>query len=347
MTISKTISKWYQSHARNLPWRKTKDPYLIWISEVVMQQTRVEQGMNYYLRFIETFPNIKSLSHATEDQVLKLWEGLGYYSRARNLMAAAKQLMEWHQGVFPNKYEEVIKLKGIGPYTAAAITSFAFDLKYAVLDGNVFRVLSRYYGVEIPINTPKGQKYFSKLAQEILDKENPATHNQAMMEFGALHCKPANPLCTECPLNNSCIAYSKNKVNELPRKEKKLVIKNRHLHFFYVEDENNILIEKRDASGIWKGLYQLPLIESKKNEPIENILLNQEFKGLIKNQEYVLKNTMDIKHKLTHRNLFIRFYHVKCSNINNPNYLKVNKKELGELAFPRPVNQFLKEVKVK
>lgn len=347
MTISKTITKWYQSHARSLPWRKTKDPYLIWISEVVMQQTRVEQGMSYYLKFTEAFPNIKSLSHAPEDQVLKLWEGLGYYSRARNLMEAAKQLMEWHQGVFPDKYEEVIKLKGIGPYTAAAITSFAFNQKYAVVDGNVFRVLSRYYGVEIPINTSKGQKYFSELAQEILDKENPATHNQAMMEFGALHCKPANPFCTECPLNNSCIAYSTNKVSELPKKEKKLVIKNKYLHFFYIEHDNYILIEKRDSSGIWKGLYQLPLIESAKNEQIEAILLDQEFKDLINNQEYVLKSTLDMKHKLTHRNLYIRFYHIQCSNINNPSYLKVGEEELRVLAFPRPVNQFLKEMKEK
>lgn len=341
MTISKAIIKWYQAKARKLPWRDTKDPYLIWVSEIIMQQTRVEQGLDYYLRFVKKFPNVKSLSDATEDQVLKLWQGLGYYSRARNMMFASQQITEQFQGVFPSKHDDIIKLKGIGTYTAAAISSFSFDLPYAVVDGNVFRVLARYYGIDTPINTGKGQKEFSKLAQEILNPKLAATHNQAIMEFGALLCKPKNPKCTDCPLSTSCIALANNTVAELPKKEKKLKVKNKYLHFFLITDGQKVLIEKRDYSSIWKGLYQLPLIETENAEVVDVVLKKAVADSILKGQSFHLVNVQDINHKLTHRNLHIRFYEIQLKKLPTNKFLQIELKQLDDFAYPRPIENYL------
>lgn len=341
MTISNTLKEWYNIHSRKLPWRKTKDPYSIWISEIILQQTRIEQGLPYYIRFLEAFPNIKTLSEASEDQVLKLWQGLGYYSRARNMMIAAQQMMKFHNGKFPYKYEDIIKLKGIGTYTAAAIASFSFQLPYAVLDGNVFRVLSRYYGVSLAINTTEGKKYFEKLAQEILDLDDPASHNQAIMEFGALYCKPQNPNCINCPLSDSCQALFEKKVNEYPVKLKKLQVKNRYLNYFFISDGSSILIEKRDHGNIWKGLYQLPLIESETEEQASEILKKDEFQSWIHHQAYELVNVYEIQHKLTHRLLHIRFFNLKLLQVPSTNYLKVSLQDLESFAFPKPIHSYL------
>lgn len=343
MSISESLINWYNIEARILPWRNTNDPYLIWVSEIILQQTRVEQGLPYYLRFTKTFPNIESLSHAPEDQVLKLWQGLGYYSRARNMMFAAKEISDSYNGIFPHTYDEIIKLKGIGPYTAAAIASFAFKLPYAVVDGNVFRVLSRFYGVDTPINSTKGKKYFGELAQEILNSKNPATHNQAIMEFGALHCKPANPKCKTCPLASNCVAFATKQTNELPVKGKKLRILNKYLHFFLIQHEQQILIEKRDYSSIWKGLYQLPLIETDKEELIEDVMQHPNLVKIIGKNEVQLVNVQETKHKLTHRNLHIRFYHLVVAEFQESEFLKVKIEALEAFAFPRPIELYLQD----
>ncbi len=343
MHISKVITNWYQLNARKLPWRETKDPYKIWVSEIILQQTRVAQGLSYYIRFIDAFPDILSLSKAPEDLVLKRWEGLGYYSRARNMMFAANQIVDLHQGVFPNQYHEIIKLKGIGPYTAAAISSFAFGQAYAVVDGNVSRVLSRYYGIDTAINSLQGKKLFSELAQEIINLKDPATHNQAMMEFGALQCKPANPSCNSCPLASSCIAFSTNKVKEFPVKEKKHQAINKYLHFFLISNHQQILIEKRNYSGIWKGLYQLPLLETEQNKQVEDVLLLPALTQMLGNHQYKLENIQEITHKLTHRNLYIRFYHFIVSEFADHSYIKINQEKTDAFAFPRPIEKYLKE----
>jgi len=341
MTISKALIKWYQLNARNLPWRNTKDPYLIWVSEIIMQQTRVEQGLGYYLRFVKMFPNIRSFSQASEDQVLKLWQGLGYYSRARNMMFAAQQVMNRFGGVFPSTFDDLLKLKGVGPYTAAAIASFCYNLPYAVVDGNVFRVLARYYGINTPINTHKGQKEFASLAQEILNRKNAATHNQAMMEFGALLCKAKNPNCSQCTLVESCFAFANNKIADLPQKEKKLRIINKYLHFFYISDGHHILIQKRDYTNIWKGLYQLPLIETDKSENTDFVLLLAKKSSIIPEKGFQLVNVQEMSHKLTHRNLQIKFYYIIVEKISSQDFLQIDKARLGDFAFPRPIEKYL------
>lgn len=345
MTISNTLIEWYNIHSRELPWRKTTDPYAIWISEIILQQTRIEQGLPYYYRFMEAFPNVGTLSQASEDQVLKLWQGLGYYSRARNMMVAAQQIMNNHKGVFPHKFEEIIKLKGIGNYTAAAIASFSFQLPHAVLDGNVFRVLARYFGISTPINSSEGKKYFEKIAQEILDPKNPAIHNQAIMEFGALHCKPQNPNCLKCPLADSCFAFTHNIINDLPVKLKTLKIKNRFLNYFLLSDGKNLLIEKRDHGNIWKGLYQLPLIETDEDKSAEDILEKDELLSWIDNQAFDIIQIQEIQHKLTHRVLHIRFFHLKITHLSNSLYNKVSFLDLDSLAFPKPIHSFLEGIR--
>jgi len=340
MSLSANLIIWYYKNARSLPWRKTKDPYLIWLSEIILQQTRVEQGLKYYIAFKYSFPDILSLSKASEDQVLKLWEGLGYYSRARNMMSAAKQIADVHQGVFPNTYEDIISLKGIGPYTAAAIASFSFGLPYAVVDGNVFRVLARYYDVDIPINSPQGKKYFGELAQEVLDKSNAATHNQAIMEFGALYCRPSNPHCEDCILHQNCQAYAAQKVTQLPVKLKKLSIKKRFLHFFFITDGNDFLLEKRHSKDIWKGLYQLPLIESRSDLDTPSILQSMELKNILSQESFHLQSTMEIQHKLSHRLLHIRFYYLVVLKIPKSDYQELAIHNIGQYAFPKPIKLF-------
>lgn len=344
MGFSNTIINWYHINARILPWRKNNDPYLIWVSEIILQQTRVKQGLSYYLRFIEAYPTVEYLSEASEDQVLKLWQGLGYYSRARNMMKAAKQIIEIYDGVFPNNYDEIIKLKGVGPYTAAAIASFSYKLPYAVVDGNVFRVLARYYGINIPINSHQGKKVFSKLAQDVLNIHDPATHNQAIMEFGALHCKPANPKCSSCPLASSCLALEKKLVQKLPVKEKKIKVLPVYLHFFYISFQGQIFIQKRDYSGIWKGLYQLPLIETREEKNVNDVLSLKEMASIFGGNQFQLVNIYESVHKLTHRILHIRFYHMKLEKLAENPYLLIEKEKLSEYAFPQPIEKYLKSL---
>ena len=266
MKFSNSLIYWYLQNDRDLPWRRTKNPYFIWLSEIMLQQTRVAQGMAYYLKFTDNFPTVFDLAKADESTVLKMWQGLGYYSRARNLHYSAKHIANELNGEFPNTYKEIIKLKGIGDYTASAIASICFKEPTAVVDGNVYRVLSRYFGIKTPINSSAGIKEFKALAQTLIDESQPGNYNQAIMDFGALHCKPQNPLCDTCPFADSCVALEKKLIKELPVKDKKIKIRNRYFNFLVIKTNNNkTILTERKGKGIWQGLYQFPLIESDKN----------------------------------------------------------------------------------
>ncbi|MCL4144887.1 UNVERIFIED_CONTAM: hypothetical protein GTU68_021054, partial [Idotea baltica] len=267
MFFSRKILIWYGQNKRTLPWRRTRDPYKIWLSEIMLQQTRVAQGTPYYLKFISAFPKVEDLANATEEKVLKLWQGLGYYSRARNLHATAKMVVEIYDGKFPEKHQELLKLKGVGDYTASAISSICFDEPHAVVDGNVYRVLSRYFGVQIPINSTEGIKYFKKLANEVKDAENIRDYNQGIMEFGAIQCTPKKPNCLFCPLNGSCIALKERKTDTLPIKLKKTKVRNRYFNYLVpiFSDEmgnKSTVLKQRKGKGIWQNLWEFPLLET-------------------------------------------------------------------------------------
>ena len=289
------LIKWYDEHKRDLPWRHTKDPYKIWLSEIILQQTRVAQGLSYYQKFISSHPNVTSLANASEEEVLRLWKGLGYYSRARNLHKTARQVQIEFKGIFPRSYDELIKLSGVGPYTAAAISSFCYDEPKAVLDGNVFRVLSRLYDLATPINTSKGQKEFGELASAVLNLNEPAKHNQAMMEFGALQCLPKKPQCPSCPVVFDCVSHNKGLVSERPQKIKKIKKKNRYLLYTVFFDRKNktVYLKKRIEKDIWFNLYDFHLAECASAEEFE--------------EKLSAKNVFRKKHLLTHQTLHVAF----------------------------------------
>ena len=306
--FSEILINWYREHKRELPWRESSDPYLIWISEIILQQTRVVQGYDYFIRFIKRFPDVTSLAEADEDEVMKFWQGLGYYSRARNLHAAASSM----NGVFPKTYPEVLALKGVGEYTAAAICSFAYNMPYAVVDGNVYRVLSRYLGIETPIDSTEGKKLFASLAGEFLDKSRPAVYNQAIMDFGAIQCTPQNPACLFCPLAGSCMALSKSMVAQLPVKQHKTKTTERFLNYIYVRAGACTFINKRTGNDIWKNLFELPLIETASSVTEEELLALPEFIKLFDKEEVPVVRSIcrNVKHVLSHRVLYANFYEV-------------------------------------
>ncbi|NNK21496.1 MAG: A/G-specific adenine glycosylase [Flavobacteriaceae bacterium] len=308
MTIfSKTILNWYSKNKRELPWRQTRDPYRIWLSEVILQQTRVAQGLPYYEKFITQYPNIFELAKAGEQEVLRLWQGLGYYSRARNMHLAAKTVVEEYQGEFPSSYDQIIKLKGIGDYTASAIASICFGAPTPVVDGNVYRVLARYFGIDLPINSSEGIRYFKNLALEVMDENEIANYNQAIMEFGAIQCKPQSPDCPGCPLNKKCLALQQNRISELPVKLKKGKVRIRHFNYLvYIDNQGNTLLNKRLGKGIWQHLYEFPLIESDRLLEPEEVYnsLTQEDKSP---NEIVLWRKDPVIHKLSHQHLITRF----------------------------------------
>mgnify|MGYP001598355526 CR=1 FL=1 len=263
MMFSQKLISWYEKNKRDLPWRKTKNPYYIWLSEIILQQTRVEQGLPYYLKFVKKFPTIKELANTSEDEVLNSWKGLGYYTRARNLHFTAKSICENHREKFPGNYEDILKLKGIGKYTAAAIASFAYNLPYPVVDGNVQRVLARVFGVSETFSSSEGEKKFYSLAGNLLNRKNPGNFNQAIMEFGAIHCTPVNPKCMKCIFRESCVAFQTGRVADFPVKSKKAKSRNRYFNYLVIHNGNNIFLDKRQKNDIWKNLYEFPLIESK------------------------------------------------------------------------------------
>ncbi len=343
--FSSKITRWYLTNKRDLPWRNTTDAYLIWLSEIILQQTRVEQGLPYYRRFTEVFPDIKQLAQAKESEVLKLWQGLGYYSRARNLHAAAKAVYNNHSGKFPASYDQLRKLKGIGDYTAAAIASFAFDLPHAVVDGNVYRLLSRCFNISTPIDTTAGKHRFFQLAQQLLDVKNAALHNQAIMELGAVICKPKNPLCLQCPLNSSCIAFEKNTMEQLPVKSKKVKVTNRYFYYLLIKCNNHFIIEKRTGNDIWKNLFQLPLIEKNNHAAGEKIFSSAAFRQLINGQKFtVQKISAPVLHKLSHQNLHTVFITIKVNNRKlktGKNREWITPLQLKDLALPKLIETFL------
>ncbi len=344
--IASLLIEWYQKNKRELPWRETTNPYLIWISEIILQQTRVAQGLDYYLRFINRFPDVKSLAKTDEDEVLTYWQGLGYYSRARNLHAAAKAIVENYQGIFPNKFEEILSLKGVGEYTASAIVSFAYNQSYAVVDGNVFRVLSRLFGVEQPIDTGVGKKIFTQLAQEVMDKEHPAIYNQAIMEFGALQCVPVNPHCENCPLKDKCVALQMGKVSELPKKQGKIKVQNRYFNYFDIRFQNKLFIRKRTKEDIWKNLYELPLLETSEPLSLEELMQTTDFVKLFPIRVEIRSVPLEFKHVLSHRIIYAKFYSVEISEIPSSllgDYVQISMDELPNYAISRLVSRYFEK----
>lgn len=310
MNFSKRLIDWYSIHKRDLPWRGIKDPYKIWLSEIILQQTRVNQGLPYYHAFVNTYPTVHDLAAAPQEDVLKLWQGLGYYSRARNLHTAAQQVVEMG-GNFPESYKKLLNLKGVGDYTAAAIASFAYNEAVPVVDGNVYRVLSRIYGIATPINTTTGVKEFKKLAIKLLDNKQAATHNQAIMEYGANHCVPANPDCATCVFNDYCVAYAQDRVTDLPVKIKSIPVTHLHHHYLVIHTINDhTVLQQRSQSGIWAGLYEFPYLE------ITGLPTAVELKRLAGEQEWLsgvrfrrsVQATDTIIHKLSHRTIHATFW---------------------------------------
>ena len=343
MTFQNEILNWYRNNKRALPWRDTTDAYVIWLSEIILQQTRVEQGLPYFLRFLETYPSVADFAGATEEQVLKLWQGLGYYSRGRNMLVTARQVMEVYKGIFPTDYQRLIGLKGIGDYTAAAISSFSSNESRPVLDGNVFRVLSRYYGIATPINSGAGKKQFIELAKTLIeDQTNPSEYNQAIMEFGALQCKP-KPLCPTCPLYSTCFARANHLTGTLPVKEKKLKKRNRYFNYFVCLSNNEILVNKRGAGDIWQELYDFPLIETS-----ENYSANQPaFLDLVRStfgESCRLEPLTQKKHLLTHQTIYVQFFALDNYIINfnqNADIKWVTLAMFDQLPQPKVIADFM------
>ena len=342
MRFSKALTHWYLQNKRDLPWRNDTNPYTIWLSEIMLQQTRVAQGLPYYLAFTEAFPTVFDLAKANEEQVLKLWQGLGYYSRARNLHATAKHIAEDLNGVFPPDYKSLLRLKGVGEYTAAAIASFSYNEAVPVVDGNVYRVLSRYFNVETDIASAKAKNEFTLLAHEVLPKDNPALFNQAIMEFGALQCVPKSPNCEICPFNASCAALSLKKVSELPVKMKKLKVRNRFLNYLFLLDNNNkTQINQRTSKGIWHNLYEFPLVETETLTSEEAVLelIRSQF-GEISN--IALLESETVVHKLSHQHLHIKFWKIN-QNIIFENGLDFE--NLNKFPFPIVLHNFIENNK--
>ena len=341
--IAEKIVAWYAGNKRELPWRDTEDPYVIWISEIILQQTRVAQGYDYFQRFIRRFPDVRALAEADEDEVMRYWQGLGYYSRARNLHEAAKGM----NGVFPTAYEGVRALKGVGEYTAAAICSFAYGMPYAVVDGNVYRLLSRYFGIDTPIDSAEGKKLFAALAEEMLDKSRPAIYNQAVMDFGAMQCTPRSPGCLSCPLAEGCSAWREGRVEQLPVKRHKTKTSDRYFHYIYVRMGACTFIHKRTGDDIWKNLFELPLVETAGPVSEEAFRQLPEVRALFAGDERSALRLVcgNVKHVLSHRVIHADFYEAVLpeESASFSAYLRVRREDLGEYAVPRLIEAFLEK----
>jgi A/G-specific adenine glycosylase len=318
MDFTKILTYWYSVNKRDLPWRQTKNPYNIWLSEIIMQQTQIRQGLPYYESFVSNYPLVSNLANADEQDVLKLWQGLGYYSRARNLHASAKYISNELKGEFPSTFSEIIKLRGVGDYTASAISSICFDEPHAVVDGNVYRVLSRYFGIATPINSTAGIKEFKALATTLLDTKDPGDYNQAIMEFGATQCKPKNPGCIICSLKDSCVALQKGIVSELPVKLKKTKVTKKNFNFLvFVTEDKKTIFEQRTKKGIWQNLYQFPLIESDTEITLETFKSNASISDYLKMIDYSFSifNHDPIVHKLSHQHLYTTFWIIEVKTL--------------------------------
>lgn len=349
LVISDLLGLWYEQNRRLLPWRESNDPYIIWVSEIILQQTRVVQGLDYFNRFVCRFPDVTSLAEAEEDEVLKYWEGLGYYSRARNMHTAAKEIMERFGGIFPSEYVDVLSLKGIGEYTAAAIVSFAWNKPYPVVDGNVYRVLARLFAEETPIDSPRGKKLFYAFASELMNDKYPARHNQSMMELGALQCVPRNPDCGICPLKNYCAAFASGKVNLFPVKQNTTKSRNRYFHYFYIIYNGKVLLLRREKQDIWKGLYEFPCIETKEQMDFADLQSTVDFHHLFDQTGRLDINVelLNVKHVLTHQVLFATFYKVRIERMSDSlqNYLQILPKDMDLYAVPRLIHIYLDKLR--
>lgn len=310
MNFSKSLIQWYLQNKRDLPWRNTTNPYFVWLSEIMLQQTRVAQGLPYFLRFTEAFPTVFDLAKASEEEVLKLWQGLGYYSRARNLHKTAKLVVSKYQGNFPTTYDSLIQLPGVGPYTAAAIASFAFGEAKPVVDGNVFRILARYFGIETDILHSSARKEFTEVAQELIPPDQAAEFNQAIMDFGSLQCSPA-PLCASCPLSVTCFAFQEKRVQDFPVKQKKVKQRNRYFNYFIIEQGNKILVRERKEKDIWSGLWEFYLVESQQEEDLENLLEIDENLSLFLQGSSVQSLKSPKIHLLSHQKIHCRAWHIQ------------------------------------
>jgi A/G-specific adenine glycosylase len=343
MSFQSEIVKWYLEHKRDLPWRATNDAYVIWLSEVILQQTRVEQGLPYFNRFLQSYPTVLHFAAATETQILKLWQGLGYYSRGRNMLFTAMQVRDHHNGIFPTNYDALIKLKGIGDYTAAAIASFSSNERKAVLDGNVFRVLSRYFGIVEPINSSGGKKQFLALAQSLIGDQDASVYNQAIMEFGALQCKPKSPDCRICPVQSGCVARQGDLVNALPVKLNKLKKRTRYFNYFVAYAEDKLLVKKRNAGDIWQELYDFPLIETAENYNDVPRDFSEQLHTLFgKACEITVLSQQ--KHLLTHQTIYVQFFGLDnyIINFNQDAEIKwVSLEEFNELPQPKVITNFM------
>lgn len=345
--FSKTLLKWYENNKRDLPWRHTRDPYPIWLSEVILQQTRVDQGMAYYFRFLDLFPDIQTLAKASQDEVLKAWQGLGYYSRARNLHSTAKIISELHGGVFPPSSAELLKLKGIGPYTAAAISSFAWNEKIAVVDGNVMRVVARFAGIEKPVDSPAGRRDIENWLAGEIDAATPGLFNQAIMEFGALHCTPVQPQCAACPFKTQCIALKRDLVSVLPVKSQKTKVSNLWISFFHVVWKDRVYLHRRTNKGIWQGLYDFPSVESsKKTKGSAQVdeFVNSHLLGL----QPVVESTRDgYVHLLSHRKIHAEFHLIRIQKAwkKLPDHvIEIAQKDLHVYGIPRLIDRYLMDM---
>lgn len=343
INFSNTVNDWYTDNKRDLPWRDTTNPYIIWLSEIILQQTRVEQGMSYFYKFSTKYPTVHDLASASEDEVLKDWEGLGYYSRGRNMLATAKYISVELKGIFPSTYKEIIQLKGVGSYTAAAISSFAFNEEQAVVDGNVYRILSRFFGISTPIDSTGGKKEFQKLADQLIALQNPSDHNQAMMEFGSMQCTPKKPDCEKCPLQSECFAFQKGLISELPVKAKKTKQTKRYFTYLIYIDKDSILIQKRPEKGIWANMYEFPLLESKSIK--EQDLLIKEQKWLQNDKIKVNRISDTHKHILSHQQLFAKFVELEVDHISieSNNQLIIKQQELKKYALPKLLVNYISE----
>ena len=343
--ISKILIDWYYANMRDLPWRDTNDPYKIWVSEVILQQTQVVQGVAYYFQFLEKFPTVYDLAVASEKEVLMVWQGLGYYSRARYLHEGAKRVVQFYQGELPELYEEIKTIKGIGDYTAAAILSIAYNKPFAVVDGNVYRVLSRLFAIDAPIDTAAGKRIFAELADKLLDQFNPGTHNQAIMEFGALCCTPRQPGCEVCPLGHLCEANYLNMQQGFPVKMRRVKVRNRYFHYFDIRYKGNRFLNKRVDNDIWKNMYEFPLIETLKDIDLCDLMNTTHFKSIFRASELTVVSTSNtIKHILSHQHIYAKFYVVEITKLDDTfsrSFLKIDKNDIDLYPVSRLIQSYL------
>ena len=334
------IAHWYDGSKRDLPWRRTRDPYAIWLSEVILQQTRVDQGMAYWHRFMRRWPDVRSLAEAHEDEVLRAWQGLGYYSRARALLIAARQIVQDHGGKFPADRDLLRRLKGVGDYTSAAIASICFGLPEAVVDGNVYRVLARSFGIATPIDSTEGKKEFQRLADRLLDRKKPGDHNQTMMELGAVICTPKKPKCDECPIRSGCVAYREGRIAELPVKAKRTKVRTRHFNYLFIVKDDRFFLRKRAAKDIWRNMYELPLIETEKAASRSVIAARSRSMGM--GGKFTLEASDQVVHLLSHQRIEARFWIVRGGGMNSVNdMIEVEFADLDRFALPQLIAKWL------